>query len=79
MIKFVFSNLQLRGKKLEASLLFTFDIFEKTSTRSEVAGRSGQFSNYSWYKNTDASSLYRFDELDKKEGLISIFTTLTLQ
>ena len=35
MIKFVFSNLQLRGKKLETSLLFPFDIFEKTTTRSE--------------------------------------------
>ena len=35
MIKFVFSNLQLRGKKLETSLVFPFDIFEKTTTRSE--------------------------------------------
>ena len=30
MINFVFQNLQLRGKKLETSLCFPFDIFEKT-------------------------------------------------
>lgn len=35
MIKFIFQNLQLRGKKLETSLVFPFDIFEKTTTRSE--------------------------------------------
>ncbi|WP_341750216.1 recombinase family protein [Candidatus Tisiphia endosymbiont of Sialis lutaria] len=35
MIKFVFQNLKLRGKKLETSLRFPFDIFEKTTTRTE--------------------------------------------
>ncbi len=45
MIKFVFQNLELNGKKLETSLRFLFDIFEKTTTRTEVAGRSEQFPN----------------------------------
>ncbi|WP_425360389.1 hypothetical protein [Candidatus Tisiphia endosymbiont of Ceraclea dissimilis] len=35
MIKFVFQNLKLRGKKLETSLRFPFDIFEKTTTCTE--------------------------------------------
>jgi hypothetical protein len=41
MIKFVFSNLQLRGKKLETSLVFPFDIFEKTTTCSKAGGEEG--------------------------------------
>ncbi|WP_425361100.1 recombinase family protein [Candidatus Tisiphia endosymbiont of Stenodema calcarata] len=35
MINFVFQNLKLRGKKLETSLRFPFDIFEKTTTCTE--------------------------------------------
>ncbi len=41
MIKFVFQTLELNGKKLETSLRFPFDIFEKTTTRTEVADRVG--------------------------------------
>ena len=43
MIKFVFQNLELRGKKLETSLRFPFDIFEKTTTRTEWRGVVNNF------------------------------------
>jgi hypothetical protein len=35
MLNFVFQNLKLNGCKLELTLRFPFDIFEKTTTRSE--------------------------------------------
>ena len=38
MINFVFQNLKLNGKKLETSLRFPFDIFEKTTTSTEWRG-----------------------------------------
>ncbi|WP_425361231.1 recombinase family protein [Candidatus Tisiphia endosymbiont of Ceraclea dissimilis] len=43
MIKFVFQNLKLRGKKLETFLCFPFDIFEKTTTRTEWRGVVNNF------------------------------------
>lgn len=43
MIKFVFQNLELNGKKLETSLRFPFDIFEKTTTRTEWRGVVNNF------------------------------------
>ncbi len=58
MINFVFQNLKLRGKKLETSLRFPFDIFEKTTTCTKMAGRSGQFQNHDRHKITDYSNAY---------------------
>jgi site-specific DNA recombinase len=43
MIKFVFQNLELNGKKLETFLCFPFDIFEKTTTRTEWRGVVNNF------------------------------------
>ena len=35
MLNFVFQNLKLKGHKLEFTLRFPFDIFKKTTTRTE--------------------------------------------
>ena len=39
MLNFVFQNLKLNGQKLEFTLRFPFDIFQKTTTRTEWLGR----------------------------------------
>jgi len=38
MLNFVFQNLKLNGQKLEFTLRFPFDIFQKTTTRIEWRG-----------------------------------------
>ncbi|WP_425363890.1 recombinase RecB [Candidatus Tisiphia endosymbiont of Hybos culiciformis] len=45
MINFVFQNLKLSGKKLQTSLRFPFDIFEKTTTCTKMAGRMAHIAN----------------------------------
>ncbi len=48
----------LRNTKRDPVLRFPFDIFEKTTTCTKVAGRSGQFQNHDRHKITDYSNAY---------------------
>jgi hypothetical protein len=74
MIKFVFQNLKQKSKKLEHSLRFPFDIFEKTTTRMEMAGRSGQFPNpvryqIAYYGTVERRDRYGIMKKKKKREL----------